>query len=104
MPKIKISYSDLEDTHGPFDELPAGTKCRYFLIRNETDNVSVYASIFFKPDGHRLFQFFTEQFSNRLCAYTPKEASLIHCFLGWVSKYRDKFYPEPQEPETATNG
>ena len=99
MPRIKISYDNLEETRGPLDALPAGTKQRLFLICNETDNVSVYAIIFFMPDGNRLFHFFTEQFS---VAYTPQEVALIHFFLGWVSQHKAELYPEP--PETATDG
>ena len=100
MPDIHLTItSDLvEDVQGVYDELPVRTKRRMFRVRNEADNVTVVATVFFFPDGTRRFRYITENLGETLFAYSAEEVNTIHLFNKWLADNKDKLYPTDEHP------
>lgn len=95
---LKIHSDLVEEVKGVFDELPAGTKRRIFRVRNEADNVTVVATVFFFPDGTRRFRYITENLGETLFAYSSAEVNTIHLFNKWLADNKDKLYPTDEHP------
>lgn len=100
---IQITSSLVEDCPKGLRELPDGTKRRIFKLRNETGNVTIYATVFFLPDGQRTFRFINDQTVNdqtagNQFAFSDAEVSVIHNFVEFLSANKDKLYPTADHP------
>lgn len=95
---LKIHSDLVEEVKEVFDELPAGTKRRMFRVRNEADNVTVVATVFFLPDGTRRFRYITENLGETLFAYSSAEVNAIHLFNKWLADNKGKLYPTDEHP------
>ena len=100
MPDIHLKiHSDLvEDVQGVYDELPKGSRRRIFMVRNEAANVTVFATVFFLPDGSRRFRYITDKLGETLFAYSAAEVNTIHLFNKWLAENKDKLYPSDEHP------
>lgn len=103
---IQITSNLVEDCPKGFREIPDGTKRRIFKLRHEEANVTIYATVFFLPDGQRSFRFINDQ-TLRLIndqtavnqfAFSSAEVSVIHSFIKFLAANKDKLYPTADHP------
>lgn len=95
---IQITSNLVEDCPTGFREIPDGTKRRIFKIRYEKANVTIYATVFFLPDGQRSFRFINDQAAENQFAFSSAEVSVIHSFVEFLSANKDKLYPTADHP------
>lgn len=103
---IQVTSNLVEDCPKGFREIPDGTKRRIFKIRYEKANVTIYATVFFLPNGQRLFRFINDQTlrlindptAENQFAFSSTEVSVIHSFIEFLSANKDKLYPTADHP------
>lgn len=95
---VNVKRTKLETYRGPFDSYPEGTQnvVLYFEGVDKEGNslAKLTISIYFTPDGHRLFVPLTPKISDRLFAFDEAEMFLMNFATKWISDNKKEFYPE----------
>ena len=88
-----------EPDRGPYGEtFPEGTKSRFFYLECAETSARADIIVYFTPEGKRFFSFITPNLSDNFLSYNADEVQLIHMFMDWLGKHKDKVYPTAEHP------
>lgn len=105
---LEIKYSGLE----PVGDMakaahPEGTLVRRFDVSatfpGDAFPYSIGIGIYFHPDGRKYFMVLEDTLADMMFAYSDKAMNLLLGFMEWLSKNKDKAYPEKGNLATPGN-